>query len=98
MGRKALNTRRQATLDFENRLAIRSAYRMKALDKIFSQRGPAAQPLLLPYLDHPNEGVRYWTAMWLWPVVPVKARAVMEQIARIFADRDGRARVIAGDR
>jgi hypothetical protein len=74
-------TRRNAILDGDNRLAIRSAYRMRDLDKIFSERGPAAQSLLMHHLDNPNEGVRFWAAMRLWPVTPLKARAVMEQIA-----------------
>jgi hypothetical protein len=62
------------------REATRSAYRMKSLDEIFRERGRAVQLMLLPYLDDPNEGVRYWASMRLWPIAPAKARATMEGI------------------
>ncbi len=65
------------------REATRSAYRMKSLDEIFRERGQAVQSMLLPYLDDPHEGVRYWSSMRLLSIAPDKARTTMEELAKV---------------
>jgi hypothetical protein len=72
--------REKAILGGTIRECTRIAYRMKALDEIFRERGREVQSMLLPYLDDPNEGVRYWASMRLWPIAPAKARATMENL------------------
>jgi len=72
--------RENAMLDGTMRDVKRATYRMFALDDLFSARGSAVQKLL-PFLDHRNEGVRYWSVRRLLPIAPAKARSTLEQVA-----------------
>jgi hypothetical protein len=68
----------RAVWDGDNQKAKQYTYRMKNLDNAFRERGPAVQSLMLPYLEHSDEQVRYSTAKRLLPTVPDKARACIE--------------------
>ena len=59
----------------------RASYRMRALDDVFKTRDLAVRSLLLQYLQHPDEGVRYWSAKRLLPIAALEARACIQRIA-----------------
>ncbi len=71
----------KAVWDGDNQKAKQYTYRMKILDNAFRERGPAVQSLMLPYLEHSDEQVRYSTAKRLLLTVPDKARACIEGVA-----------------
>ena len=71
----------EAIIDGDSQGAIRAAYRLKVLDQELDARGSDVRSLLLPYLNHPQKGVRYYVGHNLLAIEPVKARTVLEQLA-----------------
>ncbi len=73
--------RSQAALAGDHRKLMRAIALTRALDEVFRARGRSVQVHLLPYLNHSDEGVRYWSAKRLFIIDPAKARATLEQVA-----------------
>jgi Domain of unknown function (DUF2019) len=57
---------------------------LEAVDDELRTRGLAARSRLLPLLDHADMGIRYYAALWLLPIAPASARAILDEIAADF--------------
>jgi hypothetical protein len=71
-----------AVLDSETRRANQMFSRMQALDRALRSRGRSARLMLLPLLEDDDRSVRYYAAKYLLGLVPHRARATIEEIAK----------------
>ncbi|HLG89610.1 MAG TPA: DUF2019 domain-containing protein [Alphaproteobacteria bacterium] len=73
----------EATLVGDRQKMRQAAYRLRDLSDVFRARGREARLILLPLLDHPKQGVRYYVAKHLLAIAPERARSVIEQVAAV---------------
>ena len=88
-----------AVLDSETGRFNRMFPRMQAIDRELRSRGPETRRALSPLLDDKNRFVRYYAAKYLLGLVPDRARAVIEEIAKFKFDAlcgDCRLRYVKG--
>jgi hypothetical protein len=75
-----------AVLDSEADRANRIFDRMESIDTCLRERGREARLELAALLDHPDRFVRYYAAEYLLGLVPLRARAVIEENATYHFD------------
>ena len=71
----------EATLDGDRQKMRQAAYRLRDLSEVFRTRGREVRSMLIPLLDDPKQGVRYYVAKHLLAIVPERARSVIEEVA-----------------
>jgi hypothetical protein len=67
-------------LNGEGRKTGKAVYRLGDMEKEFSVRGNSCRQLLLPFLKHRDQGVRYYVAREVFSIAPAEARAVIEEL------------------